>query len=278
MLSTERVYFSCSQQRKKKIIFTLKKENILLQFYFSSIRSLVEERKRGEKIFRIVTKETHQYGCFRACLMLNDWYTSYTKGIGTWATGKQQKSIDCRHIFVYGTNVLKLLPHYTYVEIMNIWCTGRWILIKSLNDMRVKEREKCDNRHLHGVKHPRENWFNLLAEFSFLYRNEESHFVCIYGKFQFPIFHYPHPVSLPSSSPLFRFSCPKYNFLQSHHLIMIYEYMRIWAKTDYLYVHTSSSPKENFIIIIPAAQKLAANEKKSIFTLKHRRRIKETEN
>lgn len=58
---------------------------MLLQLFssFFPIHSLTTServRERGKRIFRIVTKETHQYGCFRACLMLNDCCTSYTDG------------------------------------------------------------------------------------------------------------------------------------------------------------------------------------------------------
>lgn len=53
--------------------------------------SLRGASKEEKKIFRIVTKETHQYGCFRACLMLNDWRTSYTARPAT-----TNSTIDCR--------------------------------------------------------------------------------------------------------------------------------------------------------------------------------------
>jgi hypothetical protein len=65
----------------KKEISVLHYRKMCFGMNFSSTRLLASEKsgRRGEKLFRIVTKETHQYGCFRACLMLNDWYTSYER-------------------------------------------------------------------------------------------------------------------------------------------------------------------------------------------------------
>lgn len=96
---------------------------------------------------------------------------------------------------------------------------------------------------------------------------KKSHFVCIYGKFQFPIFHYPLPVSLPSSLPLFCFSCPKNNFLQSHHLIMIYGCECSTSQDFKNQKHVLAPERKLYYHRFGSSSQLFKAERKSIFTL-----------
>lgn len=75
--------------------------------------------------------------------------------------------------------------------------------------------------------------------------------MCIYEKFQFPIFHYPLPVSLPGHHHHHR---PKFNFLQSHHLIMIYGNFDFEAKNIHMHdliiiVGAKTAEKNQFLML-----------------------------
>lgn len=150
---------------------------------------------------------------------------------------------------------------------MNIWCIRRWILIKSEKNNTQWQRgiwQKTSAR----VKYPRENWFNLRADFHFFTANEESHFVCIYENFNFLSFiililfhcHHHHRLS-------FVFHVRNTTFFN---LIIWLWFMKRWgylsqAKT-LSFIHPP--PKENFIVIVPADIGIESRKMKSIFILK----------
>lgn len=101
--ATTRALQSTKRKEEENIFPPLARLSFTFHLLLSS--SVEEERERGRKKIRIVTKETHQYGCFRACLMLNDWCTSYTERHRKLARGNNNKNLLTADTFsVHGTN------------------------------------------------------------------------------------------------------------------------------------------------------------------------------